>query len=376
MNPGGAEVDFERPPVAIQTALSLARRRLGMDLAFVSAVRGDTRMFTFVDSTLTHAPVAPGDADPLDESYCSLVIDGTMPDLVTDLRDRDDLPDLLARERYGIRAHAGVPLVLADGSVIGTFCCIALDPVTDVARGALDDLRVLAAFVAEQIDHDTATRALWEQELQAERTALIQSVAHEVRTPLTVIQGVAELLDRAHGIEPDAFKGLVASVAASSRRLAELADQVVATAEALAGKAGPGEAELSELVWAAARSIDAGGRVEVRRLDGTFTFAFGRRTLETLITAVVEHALLQSVPGSSVDVEGRREEGTLHLQVSYASQGVERTAEAVSVQRTSGAGVRLLLATTLAREAGGRLEFRLGSEGVATIGVRLPLAPA
>lgn len=373
MAAGGPSIDFESPPVAIQTALALARQRLGMDLAFVSAVRGRTRMFTFVDSALTDTPVEPGNTDPLDEAYCSLVIDGTMPAFVSDVGAAGGIPDLPTRERYGIRAHAGVPLVLADGTVIGTFCCISRDPIAHIDPVTLRELRVLAAFVAEQIELDATTRAAWMHDLQAERRALVQSIAHEVRTPLTVIQGVADLIDRVDSIDPPTFRELVAGVAASSRRLAELADQVVATADALAEAEGTSQAELSELVWAAARGADAGGRIDVQHLEGGFTLACSRRTLEALVTAVVEHALLQSVPGSPVRVMGRQDGAALHFVVAYESYGVERTGERGRVQRTSGAGVRLLLATTLAREAGGRLEFSLVPDGCATIDVALPL---
>ncbi len=85
MAAGGPSIDFESPPVAIQTALSLARKRLGMDVAFVSEVTGARRIFRYVDSDLEEGPVRVGEVDPLDETYCKLVIDGSMPVSVGDV---------------------------------------------------------------------------------------------------------------------------------------------------------------------------------------------------------------------------------------------------------------------------------------------------
>ncbi len=238
------------------------------------------------------------------------------------------------------------------------------------------EVEVLAAFVAEQFERDLGSRAAWEDKLQAERAALIQSIAHEVRNPLTVIHGVADLLERLNRpeqVDPDVLHELLESVVKSSRRLADLVERVIRTADAMVEGGGSTDVDLPVLVAAAVRGLGEVERVELVDVDDHVRTACSGATLDALVTAVVEHALLQSVSGSSVRVEGRCDDAMFHLRVSYRSLGVERTGSPGEVQRTSGAGVRLLLATTLARESGGRLDFRLAPDGSATIDVALPL---
>lgn len=249
--------DFEAPPVAVQTALSLARRRLGMHVAFVSEVRDGRRIFTFVDSGLSEAPMQPGDAGPLHESYCRRVLDGSLAELAA----------MPTRERYGIRAYVSVPVTLID--------------------------------------------------------------------------------------------------------------RVVTSAEAMNRLAGSVTFPVEETIRRAAATFDESGRLEFVADEAEVVVVGGRRAVEAVLTAVTEHVVLQSVPSTPISVRVHGSGAHARVSFGYESLGVERAGEGEStVQRSSGAGVRLLLADTLARRLGGRLDFRLGPDGRATVDVTLPLVDA
>ena len=52
----------------------------------------------------------------------------------------------------GIDAFMSVPVVLSDGTVYGTVCCISHSPRTALGNGQIDALRCVATFVAHKIE--------------------------------------------------------------------------------------------------------------------------------------------------------------------------------------------------------------------------------
>lgn len=77
--------------------------------------------------------------------------------------------------------------------------------------------------------------ALAEQEkrLVYQRSALIQTVSHEFRTPLTILHGGIQTLDRRQDEIGERLRPLIASLARAERRLDEMVSVVLATAEAM-----------------------------------------------------------------------------------------------------------------------------------------------
>ena len=119
---------------------------LQMPMAMVSLVDSERQWFKSRQGTATTET-------PRDESVCAHVILG--PDLL-------EIADLSADERFAdspatdtVRFYAGVPLVLSDGSRVGSFC------VADDKPRVLDDdqraeLRALAALVQAELEKSTA----------------------------------------------------------------------------------------------------------------------------------------------------------------------------------------------------------------------------
>jgi len=157
--PGHATVDE-----LIRSAVDLARTCLRMDVGFVTEFRDGVRVFRHVASAEGFAPIAVGDANPLDESYCQRIVSGEIPALVQDSYQYPILKALRATDALQIRAHVGVPVRFSDGSVYGTFCCYSRDPQADLSQvdvnvltrfawliGQLLEPRVLAERAREQV---------------------------------------------------------------------------------------------------------------------------------------------------------------------------------------------------------------------------------
>lgn len=142
----GADPSIDR---SVTEVLRTLRDRLKMDVVFVSEFVDGQRVFRFVEGE--NAPMAPGDGNPLEESWCRQVVDGRLPELVHDAsaiaRDvglpRTDIP---------IGAHLSTPIVLPDGSVYGTLCCYSAAPNPALRKRDLDNLRNCAILVARKVN--------------------------------------------------------------------------------------------------------------------------------------------------------------------------------------------------------------------------------
>ncbi len=134
----------------ITDVLLMLRRQLRMDVVFVSEFVDGERVFRFMEG-VGALGLQAGDSGPLEESYCQRVVEGRMPELVTDARPlvaSGELPDT----GITVGAHLSTPVVLPDGRVYGTVCCFSAAAQPDLQAGALACLRQCARLVARKVD--------------------------------------------------------------------------------------------------------------------------------------------------------------------------------------------------------------------------------
>lgn len=159
-----------QPPLEelIHSAVELARVCMRMDVAFVSEFKDGRRVFRHVVAGDGDAPVKPGDSDPLDESYCQHVIDGTIPAIVDDSHVYPVLKRLPATEAMRIRAYLGVPMWLSDGTVYGTFCCYSRTPTSMLVQADVQAMTRFAELIARLLEN----RVLAERAIASSRARL------------------------------------------------------------------------------------------------------------------------------------------------------------------------------------------------------------
>jgi GAF domain-containing protein len=139
--------------------LAQVREALGMDIAFVSQIEGDRRVFRVISMAAQESlPVAVGDSDPLVDSYCQRVLEGRLPHAIADTALSAEAQSLEITERLQIGAYLSVPIVTRDGGVFGTLCCFS-----HAARPGLGDddvaaLRNVADAVAASIERGGGLR--------------------------------------------------------------------------------------------------------------------------------------------------------------------------------------------------------------------------
>ena len=137
-----ATPDFATPSnhKPLSDFLARVREALGMDIAFVSQFVDDQRVFRVVSVAAQEppSPVAPGNSDPLVDTYCKLVLEGRLPMAIPDTRESPEAQRLAITHQLRIGAYLSVPIVLKDGEVFGTLCCFS-----HVARPKLGHEEVL-----------------------------------------------------------------------------------------------------------------------------------------------------------------------------------------------------------------------------------------
>lgn len=128
------------------------RLHLGLDVAFIAELDEQKRVFRYVDTGLSSSPIAVGDADPADESYCRYVVEGHLPQFLSDPATHPVSAGLSATAQLPVGTHLSVPIRLSNGDVYGTLCCFALGVHDDLDERDVAVLRLIADFVADYIE--------------------------------------------------------------------------------------------------------------------------------------------------------------------------------------------------------------------------------
>ena len=150
---------------------------------------------------------------PRDIAFCAHAIldDGLfeVPDASLDARFADNP---LVVSQPDIRFYAGAPIVMSDGSRIGTLCVIDREPreLDDTKREILKDLALAAAHALEgrrairafqKMTEDLAANEVLLKEARDSAQAaniaksrFLATMSHEIRTPLNGVLGMAQLL--------------------------------------------------------------------------------------------------------------------------------------------------------------------------------------
>ena len=112
----------------IEHMLRDVREAFRMDVAFVSEFAQNELVFRAIEGDAASFGWREGEGFPLDESYCKRVLDGRVPDVVPDAKREDATRDLRVTTEADIGCYCAVALVLSDGRLYGTLCCVSHEP--------------------------------------------------------------------------------------------------------------------------------------------------------------------------------------------------------------------------------------------------------
>ena len=142
----------DRRSGAIEDMLRDVREALRMDVAFVSQFAQDRLVFRKLEGDAKSFGWREGESFPIDESYCKRVLDGRIPRVVPDAKREDATKDLRVTTEADIGSYAAVPLVLSNGRLYGTLCCLSHEPDPWLRERDLGVMERTARWLVEQLE--------------------------------------------------------------------------------------------------------------------------------------------------------------------------------------------------------------------------------
>jgi len=225
---------------------------------------------------------------------------------------------------------------------------------------------------------------------EARRVRLLSEVGHEMRTPLTVIDGYVEgMIDGVLPVNPEQL----ARVSEEVRRLSRLSEDLSTLSRAEEGRLGLSrqQVDLARLVRTAAERLrpqaeDAGIALSVSVGEGELPARVDPDRLAQVVTNLVGNAIRATPSGGELRVTCRRDHGDAVIEVSDTGEGLEdvelervferfyRVPGRRVAEHDTGSGIGLTIARGIMREHGGDLVASSAGPGRgATFAARLPL---
>ena len=147
--PGGG---FGPTPESLEDMLRDVREAFRMDVAFVSKFAADQLVFRKLEGDAESFGWQEGDSFPIDESYCKRVLEGRIPRVVPDAGREEATRDLRVTSEAGMGSYCAVPLVLSDGRLYGTLCCVSHEPDPWLREKDVAIMERTAKWLVEQLE--------------------------------------------------------------------------------------------------------------------------------------------------------------------------------------------------------------------------------
>src|SRR5919112_4262502 len=142
----------DQTPGTIEDMLRDVREALRMDVAFISKFDGDQLVFRKLEGDAESFGWQEGESFPIDESYCKRVLDGRIPQMVPDAKREDATKDLRVTSEADMGCYCAVPLVLPDGRLYGTLCCVSHESDPWLRERDLGLMEETARWLVEQLE--------------------------------------------------------------------------------------------------------------------------------------------------------------------------------------------------------------------------------
>ena len=361
---------------------------------------GRSYLFTYdwdrQTATNTHEWCAPGVRSVIDELQQVSV--AQLQDWVTShqagqpvLRTDTTDPTLEPAERDQLLAQQITALVtlplMSDGACVGF---VGFDVVDGPRTWDEQDLELLGVF-AELLAHAEERRTMERVRQSAvqlaaaneQLTAFAGAVSHDLKAPLTTVQGMLSLL-QASGLDEPRRAEILDRAVAATRRMAAMIDRLLAYAAAGREIGDPVPLPLDRVVAAAIEHL--AGPLQERDVEvdvGTLPTVLGDEVrlvevVQNLVCNVVRHVPVDRRP--IVTIRGHRSGDTVVLTVADNGDGIAaadrarvlRSFERGPAAATPGAGLGLPMCARIVAAHGGTLDLSTSSLGGLLVTVQLP----
>ncbi|MBA6326622.1 EAL domain-containing protein [Colwellia sp. MB02u-6] len=153
--------------------LSIVRKHLDMEVAFISKFINKDRVFDIVDTKNEMLPINVSDSDPIEETYCAKIVDNVLPNIIHNTKKNDITSKLPITDKLSIGSYIGVPIKLSTGEIYGTFCCYKKSPDDTLNQRDLSFLNAIADIASELIEKNVETE-FSHNEMKAKITSVLK----------------------------------------------------------------------------------------------------------------------------------------------------------------------------------------------------------
>jgi PAS domain S-box-containing protein len=205
------------------------------------------------------------------------------------------------------------------------------------------------------------------KEAEEAKTLFLATASHELKTPLTVINGFADTLVRYGDLGDDVRSAALDAIRARAAELTRIVDRLLLSSRIEAGRIQLTcrELEIESLVSSRVASFAAAtGREVVARLDAVPPVVSNEDALITVVDHLIDNALKYSPGGEPVEVAAVTEGDWVRLDIADHGIGMDSEqaahcfdkfwqAESTDVRRFGGTGIGLFIVESLVEAMGG-----------------------
>ena len=228
-----------------------------------------------------------------------------------------------------------------------------------------------------------------ERRLEEEKTDLVATISHELRTPMAAVYGAAETLLGRNDLPPERRRELLAMIAAQATRLTAIVESVLLTSRLDRGDVAVERepvdvAELARAtVEAMAPQLPPSVSLDLQVGPDVGSAAGDADRIQQVLVNLIDNAVKYG-EGSPVSVRVDPANGVVRLSVQDSGPGLSSAEQTrifdkfyragPQLTRTGGTGLGLYISRELVHRMGGRLDVRSEAGAGATFILELPLA--
>jgi two-component system sensor histidine kinase KdpD len=212
----------------------------------------------------------------------------------------------------------------ADGNAIGVLGAKPVAVPSEPLAQTLAALADQAAMALERVRLTvSAAQTVAKEDNQKLRTALLSSLSHDLRTPLTAIRGASETLVRSGAALDAATQAdLLASITQNTERMTKFLANIMEMARVETGEIAPKRErlQLAEIIEAAIARVSGAMYAGVNIADAATEVMADPALLEQIIVNILDNAVKYAPEGSRIAVSARR--AGANVAISIADEGV------------------------------------------------------
>jgi two-component system, OmpR family, sensor histidine kinase KdpD len=284
-----------------------------------------------------------------------------------------------------------LPLI-ASHHVIGVLRLETAHPERILAADSLRLLEALSGQVSLAIERENLSRQAQVANLQIEaeqmRNALLSSVSHDLRTPLTVIAGSASsLLEGEKHLDSETKQELAQSIYEEARRLDRLVHNLLEMSRLQSGQAQFNKEwhVLEEVIGCALAQLDSqlsDHPVTIHLPSDLPLVKIDDLLMERVVINLLENAMKYTPPGTDLEISGGIQDQDILVTIADRGPGLPVGAEErifekfyqVAPGSARGAGLGLTICRSIIEAHGGRMWAANRPGGGAIFSFTIPLA--